>query len=373
MNIPFVDLGAQYKIVREEFLNKLDEIGISGQYILGIECEEFEKELAEFCQCKYVISVANGSDALFLILKALGIGPGDEVITAPNSFLASSWVIVATGATPRYCDVDDGFNLDPNKLEVVISERTKAIIPVHLAGIPAQIEEICEIAKSHGIHVVEDCAQAIGATYRGRQVGTFGIAGGFSLHPLKNLGVMGDGGFVTTDDGELDKKVRLLRNHGLKNRDEMLIWGYNSRLDEIQAALGRMKLKLLNEWNSKVIEIAEKYTINLSSYVKTLKVPTGASPVWHNFPIFTEERESLRNHLSSVGVDTRIHYPIPIHLQIGHNNDYSIGSYPKAEYQSTNSVSLPIYPTLSDVEVNYVIRQIQRYFTDLSNLNQDFS
>ena len=362
MDIPFVDLAAQYEVVRNDFLKKLDEIGKSGQYILGNECAAFEAELAEFCESRFVITVANGSDALFLILKALGVGPGDEVITAPNSFLASSWVIVATGATPKYCDVDSSFNLDPSKLEGAINERTKAIIPVHLAGIPCQIEEICNVAVKHGIFVIEDCAQAIGAKFRGRSVGTFGIGGGFSLHPLKNLGVMGDGGFITTNDEELAMQIRLLRNHGLRNRDEMMRWGYNSRLDEIQAALGRLKLKSLREWNSRVIEIANTYKNALQTYVQILNVPLDSYSVWHNFLIFTKNRDQLKNHLLQRGIDTRIHYPIPIHLQKGHNNEYSQGSFPNAEYQSTNSLSLPIYPTLENEQVDYVIQNVKSFF-----------
>lgn len=358
MQIPFVDLGAQYLEIREEFLERIDAIGESGQYILGEECRQFELELAEFSGSKFAVSVANGSDALFLVLKALGIGPGDEVITAPNSFLASAWVIVATGATPKYCDVDEYYNLDPRSFEQAITGRTKAVIPVHLAGIPCQIEEIVKIANKKNVYVIEDCAQAIGATYNGKHVGNFGIAGGFSLHPLKNLGVMGDGGFITTNDGKLAEKLLLLRNHGLKNRDEMLIWGYNSRLDEVQAAIGRMKLRFLAKWNSRVTEIADIYREAFFGKIDVLDFPQETQPVWHNFLIFTEQRNELRDYLLTNGIDTRVHYPIPVHLQIGHNNEYKTGDFPRAEYQSTHSLSLPIYPTMTNTQVKHVVTTV---------------
>lgn len=360
--VPFVDLAAQYQEIKVDFLRQLDDLGASGQYILGEQLFQFEKELASFCESKHVIAVANGSDALFLILKALGIGPGDEVITAPNSFVASAWVIAATGATPRYCEVDEGYNLDPKQLSKTITKRTKAIIPVHLAGIPCKIEEVVNVAREYQIEVIEDCAQAIGARFRNKHVGNFGTAGGFSLHPLKNLGVLGDGGFLTTNDSNLDAEIRLLRNHGLVDRDHVKIWGYNSRLDEIQALIGRLKLRHLNSWNERVREIASNYQEALSRIVETLKVPRDSLPVWHNFLVFTEKRDSLRNHLLTRGIDTRIHYPIPIHLQEVHGNEYVRGSFPKAEYQSTNSLSLPIYPTLTDHQVEVVTTAVKDFF-----------
>lgn len=360
--VPFVDLAAQYNEIKLDFFQQLDFLGESGHYILGEQVHQFEKELASFCESKHVITVANGSDALFLVLKALGIGPGDEVITAPNSFVASAWVIAATGAIPRYCDVDESFNLDPTQLAKIITKRTKAIVPVHLAGIPCKINDLVNIAREHQIEVLEDCAQAIGARSRNKHVGNFGIAGGFSLHPLKNLGVLGDGGFITTNDSNLDTSIRLLRNHGLVDRDHVKIWGYNSRLDEIQALIGRLKLKHLNVWNERVREIASIYQETLSSIVETPRVSSDSLPVWHNFLIFTEKRDSLRNYLLTHGIDTRVHYPIPIHLQEVHGNRYGRGSFPKAEYQSTNSLSLPIYPTLTDHQVEAVINTVRDFF-----------
>lgn len=362
MHIPFVDLGAQYLAIRHDLLNRIDEIGKSGNYILGEECRQFELELAEFCGSKFAIGVANGSDALFLVLKSLGIGPGDEVITAPNSFLASAWVIVATGAIPKYCDVDSNFNLDPLSFKNAITSRTRAVIPVHLAGVPCQIEKIVEVAIQNNIHVVEDCAQAIGATFNGKHVGNFGVAGGFSLHPLKNLGVMGDGGFITTNNNEIAQKILLLRNHGLKNRDEMMIWGYNSRLDEVQAATGRIKLRLLTLWNERVAEIANIYRNAFSGRIEVLGFPQESKPVWHNFLLFTPQRDQLRNYLLENGIDTRIHYPIPIHLQVGHNNEFKEGDFPKAEYQSTHSLSLPIYPTMTDSQVQHIVTTVLRFY-----------
>jgi dTDP-4-amino-4,6-dideoxygalactose transaminase len=361
LKVPFVDLAVQYQEIRDRLLVGIDKVGNSGQYVLGEECLLLEEELKVFCDSKHVVTVGNGSDALFLVLKALGIGPGDEVITAPNSFIASAWAISATGATPKYCDVDDGFNMDPQELRRSINKKTKAIIPVHLAGIPCRINEITEVAKIYGINIIEDCAQALGATFQNRHVGNFGVAGGFSMHPLKNLGVMGDGGFITTNNEELSTQIRLLRNHGLKDRDHVAIWGYNSRLDELQALVGRIKLKLLKEWNGQTLAIANKYLDSFSGKVEVLKVPMFSKPVWHNFLIFTERRDSLRKYLFDKGIDTRIHYPIPIHLQEVHKNQYRIGDYPKAEYQSANSLSLPIYPTLTNNQVEYVIDTVLEF------------
>jgi dTDP-4-amino-4,6-dideoxygalactose transaminase len=297
-------------------------------------------------------------------LKALGIGPGDEVITAPNSFIASAWVIEATGATPVYCDVDEGFNIDPRKLNKKINRKTKAILPVHLAGVPCKIEEILTEASTHEIPILEDCAQAIGATFKNVHVGNFGLAGGFSLHPLKNLGVLGDGGFITTNDQQLAEKLQLLRNHGLVDRDNVLVWGYNSRLDEIQSGIGRIKLKYLNEWNSRTTFIANQYSSLKSEMITTLRVPSGAVPAWHNFLVFTKKRDLLKDFLFQQGIDTRIHYPIPIHLQKVYSSKFPVGSFPQSEFQAKYSLSLPIYPSLTNEQVEYVMLNVRKFFGD---------
>ena len=363
MNIPFVDLARQFSSIESELTQAFLDVGRSGIYIMGERLESFERKAAEFFGVKHAVGVADGSDALFLILKALGIGPGDEVITATNSFIASVWVIVAVGAKPVLVDVSEDFNIDTQKIEAAITPRTKSIIPVHLTGRAAAMDEINEIAARHGLKVVEDAAQAIGATYRGRRVGSLGIAAGFSLHPLKNLGVYGDGGLITTNDSTLNVKLRLLRNHGLRNRDECEIWGYNSRLDTLQAAFAEIKLAKLDAWNRRCREIASAYRDALSAYVQVPVDQPWEECVYHNFVIRTDQRDELMAHLREEGVDTRVHYPIPIHLQdAARDLGYHHGDFPNAERYALTMISLPIYPELSDDEIAYVIASVESFF-----------
>ena len=362
-NIPFVDLARQFRGIESELTQAFLDVGRSGIYIMGERLESFERKAAEYCGVKYALGVANGSDALFLILKALGIGAGDEVITATNSFIASAWVIVATGAKPVLVDVAEDFNIDPQKVEAAITSRTKVIMPVHLTGRAAAMDEINCIAERHGVKVVEDAAQAIGATFRGRRVGSLGTAAGFSLHPLKNLGVYGDGGLITTNDSKLNAKLRLLRNHGLRNRDECEIWGYNSRLDTLQAAFAEIKLAKLDALNRRCREIANAYREGLSSYVQVPVDQSWEECVYHNFVIRTEQRNELMAHLKEHGVDTRVHYPVPIHLQdTARDLGYHYGDFPNAERYALTMISLPIYPELTDDEVTYVIASAKSFF-----------
>ena len=362
-NVPFVDLGRQFQSLETELTAAFLDIGRSGVYIMGEKLELFERQAAEFCGVKHAIGVGDGSAALFLILKALGIGPGDEVITATNSFVASAWVIVATGAKPVLVDVCDDFNIDPEKIQAAITQRTKAIIPVHLTGRPAPMDEINALAARYGINVVEDAAQALGARYRNRRVGSLGIAAGFSLHPLKNLGVYGDGGLITTNDSSLDGKLRLLRNHGLRSRDECEIWGYNSRLDTLQAAFATIKLAKLDAWNHRCREIASAYRESLDPYVQVPRDKSWEQCVYHNFVIRTERREELMLHLLENGVGTRVHYPIPIHLQPSSADlGYQVSDFPNAEMYAKTMISLPIFPELTDEEVYYVVCTVKSFF-----------
>ena len=363
IKVPFVNLAAAYRHDALAITAAIDEIGNSGQYILGTKVKNFEEEFAEYIGTKYAIGVANGSDALFLIMKALGIGPGDEVITQPNSFIASAWTIVATGATPVFCEVDETLGLDPEHLLKLITPRTKAVMPVHLTGNPTKIDAIQKVLAGTGIDVIEDAAQAVGAKFNGKRVGSFGIAAMFSLHPLKNLGVIGDGGVITTDSDEMYNKIRKLRNHGLIDRDHCEIWGYNSRLDELQAAVASIRLHKLDENTSKVRKIARKYSFELGDLVTLPKSYLGTEPVFHNFIIHTKNREALQSYLYEVGVETKVHYPVPIHLQeCAESLGYKVGSFPISEYQSTNSLSLPIYPELTDEQVETVITEIKNFF-----------
>lgn len=363
IKVPFVNLAAAYKNDALAISRAIDEIGNSGQYILGPNVKSFEAEFAAYIGTKYAIGVANGSDALFLIMKALGIGPGDEVVTQPNSFLASAWTIVATGATPVFCEVDETLGLDPEHLSKLITARTKAVMPVHLTGNPARIDAIQELLLGTGIALIEDAAQAVGAKFNGQRVGSFGIASMFSLHPLKNLGVIGDGGVITTNSDDMYTTLIKLRNHGLVDRDHCEIWGYNSRLDELQAAVASIRLNKLDENTSRVRKIASKYSSELAGFVNLPKSYDGAEPVFHNYVVHTENRDALQSFLQGVGVETKVHYPIPIHLQeCADSLGYKVGSFPICEYQSTNSISLPIYPELTDEQIEIVISEIKNFF-----------
>ena len=363
MKVSFVGLDRQYSYLRGELINEFDRIGKSGVYILGQTLSKFEGEAAKFCGVKYAIGVGNGSDALVLILKALGVGPGDEVITCPNSFIATAWVINAVGAKPIFVDSSEDYNIDAQKISKAINLKTKAIIPVHLTGMPADMTEINKIASEYGLAVIEDAAQAIGATYQNKRVGSLGDAAGFSLHPLKNLGVYGDGGFITTDRMDIYEKINILRNHGLRTRDECELWGINSRLDELQAGFALIKMKYLEGWNNKCREIANKYRNSLRNFVWVPEEQEHKISANHNFVIQTDRRDELMLFLNANGVGTRIHYPLPLHLQDAvHECGYSVGDFPVVEKQAKSILSLPIYPELTDEEVDYVIQCVKKYF-----------
>ncbi len=363
MKVSFVNLGAQYSDLQDQIIAKINEISFEGSYILSDEVKKFEEGFATYCDAKYAIGVGNATDALFLVLKALGIGPGDEVITAPNSFIASAGAIVAAGATPILSDIGEDYNLDPALIEKAITPHTKALMPVHLTGMPADMDEILRIAKKHSLVVIEDCAQAIGARYKGRRVGALGVAGCFSLHPLKNLHVQGDGGMITTQDPSLYETLCKLRNHGLKNRDVCEFFGYNSRLDSIQAAIGNIKLKRMDEYTRRFQGIARFYHNELKNTVKVPVLPPEREGVFHNFVIQVDRREELQNYLLSRGVETKIHYPIPIHMQPAATKlGYKIGSFPVSERQAKEIMSLPVYPELTDVQIGHVTQCILDFY-----------
>lgn len=363
MKIPFVGLDRQYANLRPELHEALDKIGLSGNFILGAHVEHFEEQVAKFCGTRYALGVGNGSDALFLIMKALGIGSDDEVITCSNSFIATAWTIVACGAKPVFVDVGDDLNIDPDLISQKITSKTKAILPIHLTGRPAELGKIIEIASINNLVVIEDAAQSFGALYRDKRVGSLGIAAAFSLHPLKNFGLLGDGGVITTSDETLYRKITLLRNHGLANRDECHIWGYNSRLDALQAAFGSVKMAYIEDWNNRCRVIAKRYQTRLTN---KLTVPIDMDwevPVYHNFIIQTDHRDALMSHLEKRGVGTRIHYPIPIHLQRASKDlGYKLGSLPKTEAQVKRILSLPIYPELDDSEADYIIQAVNEFY-----------
>ncbi len=363
IKVRFVNLGLEYKELKEEIINKIDELSSQGAYVNTLEVEEFEKNIAKFCETDYVIAVGNCTDALFLVMEALGIGQGDEVITAPNSFIASVGSIVAAGAKPVFVDVKEDYNIDTSKIEDVITQKTKAIMPIHLTGRPVEIDPLFEIARKYKLYVIEDAAQAIGAKYKDKRVGSFGIVGCFSLHPLKNLHVQGDGGFISTNNKELYEKLKKLHNHGLKNRDECEFFGYNSRLDGIQAGIANIKLKHIEEWNKRHREIASIYRGFLKDVVQVPVDKEYEEPVYHNFVIMTEKRNELQKFLLENGIETKIHYPIPIHLQEASKYfGYKEGDFPVVESQAKKILSLPIYPGLKEWQIEYVINKIKTFF-----------
>jgi len=337
---------------------------VSGQFILGEEVKKFEESLAKIAGAKHAIGVDNGTDALVLALKALGIGKGDEVITAPNSFLASASCISLVGAKIVFADVRDDFNLDPLKVEKAITKRTKAIIAVHLTGRPADMDALQKICKRNKLYLIEDCAQAVGAEYNGKRVGSFGIVNTFSLHPLKNLSAAGDGGVITTNNDKLYSWLLRARNHGLKNRDECDFWSMNSRLDNLQAAILNVKLKYFEQWTERRRKIASLYYSRLKGLDMMLPFDKpNEKAVYHTFIIQTKLRDALKKHLSDNGIDTKVHYPIPIHFQRAAKDlGYKKGSFPVAEKQLKTILSLPVYPELTDEQVVYVCDKIKEFY-----------
>jgi len=362
--IKFVDLGCQYVGIKDQVLSKIDEILCSGSYILGEELNQFEKRFANYCQSKYAIGVANGSDALYISLLGLGVGPGDEVITVPNSFIATAWVIEKTGAKIVYCDVDHNMNLDPSLLEACITKKTKAIMPVHLTGRVANLDEISEIANRYNIPIIEDAAQAVGAVYKKRKAGSFGKVAGFSLHPLKNLGVFGDGGIITTNDDKVDNFVRTYRNHGLINRDYCESWGVNSRLDEIHAGVANIKLDYIDEWNETRRKYAAIYRDNLKDYVGVPDQLWFEQPVYHRFIITYDERDKLKDFLLINDIETKVNYPVPLHLlSAAKSQGYIKGDFPRAEKFANTILSLPLHEEMTPDDIFVVTEKIIEYIT----------
>lgn len=366
MKVPYVDFPGQYAAQRRPLLRALDRVLARGEYILGREVVAFESGLARLCGVRHAVAVGNGTDALFLTLKALGIGPGDEVITAPNSFVASAASVALLGAKPVFVDVGPDQLMDPRRLEGAVTRRTKAVMPVHLTGKCCDMDAVNAVARRRGLLVIEDAAQAIGAGYHGRRAGSLGRAACFSFHPLKNLNAAGDAGAVTTDDARLAEKLRLLRNHGLKSRDEVLFWGHNSRLDALEAAILNLRLKELSAVAARRRRNAELYRRGLADLTGVVQCPQdapGCRDVYHLFVIQCDRRDELQAFLSKKGVATAVHYPTPIHLQpCCADLGYRRGDFPEAERQSRRILSLPVHQHLTDAQLVYVIRGIRGFY-----------
>ncbi|WHT21637.1 DegT/DnrJ/EryC1/StrS family aminotransferase [Crossiella sp. CA-258035] len=364
MTVPFLDLKAPHEELRAGLDAAYRRVLDSGWFLLGPELAAFEAEFAAYCEAEHCVAVGSGCDALELVLRALDIGPGDEVIVPSATFIASWLAVSAVGATPVPVEPDEQTQLiDPKQVEAAITARTKAIMPVHLYGQPADIDALGEIAAAHGLHVVEDAAQAHGARYKGRRVGAGSLAAGFSFYPGKNLGALGDGGAVVTSSAELADKLRLLRNYGSRVKYQHEIQATNSRLDELQAAMLRVKLPVLDRWNARRQQIAERYLRELAG-IDGLALPVvaeWAEPVWHLFVVRCEHRESVQERLTAAGIGTLIHYPVPVHRSPAYASG-AWGELPVAERLAEQVLSLPIGPHLPDEQVDAVISAVRAAF-----------
>src|SRR6184192_3207281 len=359
--VPFVDLAAQYAAIAEEIDAAVSKTIREADFILGRAVRLFEEEFAAFSEARYAVGVDSGTSALELALRAYDIGPGDEVITAANSFIASALAISHAGATPVLVDVDPfTHTIDVTGIERAITSRTKAIIPVHLYGHPAHMDPIRQIAEQQGLIVIEDACQAHGARYKGRRAGSLGHAAAFSFYPGKNLGAYGDGGMVVTNDADIAKRLEMLRNYGQKEKYHHLSQGFNRRLDTLQAAVLRVKLKYLEKWNAARRWQAELYHRLLAGTELVLpSEAAGAQSVWHLYVIRTEHRDALKEHHLSRGIAAGIHYPIPIHLQPAYQDlGYKRGDFPVTEAHADRILSLPMYAELSDRQIEFISQTV---------------
>jgi dTDP-4-amino-4,6-dideoxygalactose transaminase len=365
--IPLVDLRAQYESIKPEIDAAIQRTIDNTAFILGPEAKKFEDHFAEFCSVKHAIGLDSGTAALHLALLALGVGAGDEVITTTHTFIATSEAIVLTGARPVLVDIDPRtYNIDASKIEAAITPRTKAIIPVHLYGQPAEMDPILEVARTHNLRVIEDAAQAHGSAYRGRRIGSLGDVACFSFYPGKNLGAYGDAGALVTNDDELARKIRMLRDHGRTTKYEHEITGYGYRLDGIQGAVLDVKLKHLPEWNAARRAHADYYTellANVDDSIVTPYEPAQVQAVYHLYVIRTRKRDELLQYLKEHDIEAGIHYPVPLHLQPVYKNlGYTKGAFPETEKAANEILSLPMYPELTHAQMERVVETMREFY-----------
>jgi dTDP-4-amino-4,6-dideoxygalactose transaminase len=368
ISVPYVDIAGQHAGIKTEIMQAVERVIDHGLFVLGPEVAEFEARFAQLCQTKFAVGVNSGTDALILGLRALDIGPGDEVITVPNSFVASTSCVELVGAKPVFVDVGSDYNIDPSLIEAAITSRTKAILPVHLTGRPAAMDAILEIAQPRGLYVIEDAAQSVFANLHGQPVGSFGDVGCFSCHPLKTLNACGDAGVITTSNPNIHRRLTELRNIGLRTRDESVVWAGNSRLDTIQAAILLVKLRYIEEWTANRRANAAFYREQLGKIEgPAFKLPIGEeqeNAVYHTFVIRAQMRDQLREFLAARAVATAVHYPIPIHLQpVAIDLGYKPGDFPETEAQANEILSLPIYPELTTEQLQHVASTVLEFFT----------
>jgi dTDP-4-amino-4,6-dideoxygalactose transaminase len=365
MNVPFLDLSAQYRELQQQLDAAYRRVAASGRFILGPEVEQFESEFAAYCGAKHCVGAGNGLDALHLVLRAADIGPGDEVIVPGNTYIATWLAVSYAGATPIPVEPDERtYNIDPGKIEAAVTKSTRAIMAVHLCGQPADMDAINEVAARHDLKVIEDCAQAHGAHYKGARAGALGLAAAFSFYPGKNLGALGDGGAVVTNDDDLARRVRIMGNYGSAVKYYNETKGINSRLDEFQAAFLRVKLARLDEWNLQRQQIAKVYlqALDGTPNLTLPQVPDWADPVWHLFMVRHPQRDLLQRHLTANGVGTIIHYPVPPHLQKAYAElGYQRGAFPISEKLADEVLSLPMSGHQSAAETNYVAQRLSSF------------
>jgi dTDP-4-amino-4,6-dideoxygalactose transaminase len=363
LRVPYTDFPQQYREERIDLLQAIEKVMEKGDFILGESVQKFEDGFAALCQTPHAIGVGSGTDALIIALKILGIQPGDEVITVPNSWISTASCIALTGAKPVFVDVSDDLNLDPEQLEQAITPQTKAIIPVHLAGRPAKMDKIRKIADDFGLFIIEDAAQAVGAEYQGKRTGAWGDIGCFSLHPLKNLNACGDGGVITCLDEKYAERIKLMRNHGLEDREHASSWGMCSRLDSLQAAILCYRLGKLEKIERKRRETAVYYNDCLSDYVIVPKTNEEEHHVYHTYIIQTEKRDALAEYLQRRDISVKVHYPIPIHLQkAAEYLGYHPGDFPNTERLCKQILTLPIHQYLSEAQREFVVSSVKDFF-----------
>ncbi|HET60261.1 MAG TPA: DegT/DnrJ/EryC1/StrS family aminotransferase [Chloroflexi bacterium] len=369
MQVPFLDLNAQYRTIKTEVDAAIQAVLDSSAFILGPAVAEFENHFAQFIGVKHAVGVDSGTQAIELALRAADLQPGDEVIAPANTFIASVLPVSRLGAKPVFVEINpQTYNLDINRVESAITPKTRVILPVHLYGQPVtEMERILEIADDHHLVVIEDAAQAHGAFYKGKRVGSFGKAAAFSFYPGKNLGAYGDGGMVVTNGDDVAEKIRQLRNYGQTKKYHHEELGFNHRLDSIQAAVLDIKLKYLDQWNEARRKHAEQYIQKLQDVEEIIMptVPSEVEPVWHIFAIRAKHRDALQAYLQEFGVSTGIHYPIPIHLQKSYQNlEYEKGDFPLTETIAEELLSLPMYAELSDEQIDFVCEKIQQFYAE---------
>lgn len=361
MNVPYFDLKMQYASLRQEILDSLDRVCRNASFILGEEVALFEKDFAAFCETRHCVAMNTGTSALHLALLAAGIAPGDEVITSPNTFIATAEAISYTGAKPVFVDIDAlSANLDPKSVERAITPRTRALVPVHLYGLPAELDALLEIAGRNKLALIEDACQAHGARYRGKRIGGFGKAAAFSFYPGKNLGAYGEGGALTTNDDAIAATARTLRDHGQTARYYHDLVGYNYRMDGFQGAVLRIKLRHLEAWNARRREIAALYRKLLAG--SAVQCPQGgpqAESAHHLFVVYLENRDAVRAEMEKRGVGTAIHYPVPVHLQKAYASlGHSEGSFPRTERACARAISMPFFPEMTDEQAEFAARTL---------------